>query len=127
MDHNLLSSIWFLYIAPVYYLIVGVNMKSTVVTRMASAVFVAALTFANSYAAEASGVVGNKVAAGVATAASAAVIKPSVATNKPATKAGSVVGRAGDNQYPSGTPVVPPKPKKEVLEGGVNKVKAAQP
>ncbi|TAK85315.1 MAG: hypothetical protein EPO09_20230 [Aquabacterium sp.] len=118
-----------MYSATFYYLIVGVNMKSTVVMRVASVVFVAALASTSSYAAEATGaVVSNKVASGVATAASAVVLKPGVATNKPATTAGSVVGRAGDNQYPSGTPVVPPKPKKEGLEAaGAIKAKAAQP
>lgn len=32
---------------------------------------------------------------------------------KLATQGGTVMGKSGDNQYPSGAPVVPPKPKKE--------------
>lgn len=101
-------------------------MKSTVLMRVAAVMLVAASVSANLYAADAGNVVaGGKVTAG---AASAAVLKPNVATTKTTATAGAVVGRAGDNQYPSGTPVVPPKPKKEGLEAaGAIKAKAAQP
>lgn len=83
------------------------------------------------------------MAAEVAAAASGAAVRASqvtnkanlavgaktpVATGKVATQTGGVIGKAGDNQYPTGAPVIPPKPKKEGLEAaGAIKAKAAQP
>lgn len=43
----------------------------------------------------------------------AKVATPVATPGKLATQGGAVVGKAGDNQYPSGAPVVPPKPKKD--------------
>lgn len=70
----------------------------------------------------------------VATAASAvaadkAAVKPAVGkvvVKVPAT-AGGVVSKGGEREYPSGNIPIPPKPKKEVLETGAIKAKAAQP
>lgn len=54
--------------------------------------------------------------------------KPPVATGKVAGQAGAVIAKPGDNQYPTGAPIIPPKPKKEGLEAaGAIKAKAAQP
>lgn len=54
--------------------------------------------------------------------------KQPVATGKVAGQAGAVIAKPGDNQYPSGSPIIPPKPKKEGLEAaGAIKAKAAQP
>lgn len=66
-------------------------------------------------------------------AASAAVVKanPKVVTTgkvTPKVTTGTIAGKGGENQYPSGTIPVPPKPKKEGLEAaGAIKAKAAQP
>ncbi len=55
-------------------------------------------------------------------------VKPPVATGKVTAQTGAVIAKPGDNQYPSGAPVIPPKPKKEGLEAaGAVKAKAAQP
>lgn len=88
-------------------------------------VFGALVSPPNAVAAEAaSAVVAGKA---VVRSASAVVVKPAIA-GKAATTTGSIAGKAGDNQYPSGTPIVPPKPKKEGLEAaGAIKAKAAQP
>lgn len=40
---------------------------------------------------------------------------------------GTITSKGGENQYPSGTIPIPPKPKKEGLEAGAIKAKAAQP
>lgn len=49
------------------------------------------------------------------------------AANVPATT-GTVVGKGGEREYPSGSIPTPPKPKKEGLEAaGAIKAKAAQP
>jgi hypothetical protein len=53
----------------------------------------------------------------VGRSASAVIAKP-VNTGKVATQTGAVVGKNGDNQYPTGAPVVPPKPKKDGPEAG---------
>jgi hypothetical protein len=77
-------------------------------------------------------------AADVASApvAKTAVKKAGQATTQAPTKeigkiatpvAGTVIGNQGDNQYPSGTPVIPPKPKKELLEGAAIKANVAKP
>lgn len=71
----------------------------------------------------------------VTQAASAVVLKatPKVATTgkvvpKVTTTTGTIAGKGGENQYPTGTIPVPPKPKKEGLEAaGAVKAKAAQP
>lgn len=67
-------------------------------------------------------------------AASSAVVKvnPKVAPGKTVpkvtTSTGTVAGKGGENQYPTGTIPIPPKPKKEGLEAaGAVKAKAAQP
>lgn len=66
-------------------------------------------------------------------AASGAVVKvnPKVITSgkvTPKATTGTVAGKGDENQFPSGTIPVPPKPKKEGLEAaGAVKAKAAQP
>lgn len=70
----------------------------------------------------------------VAQAASAAAVKvaPKVAPGKVVPKVttatGSIAGKGGENQYPSGTIPLPPKPKKEGLDAAAaTKIKAVQP
>lgn len=68
----------------------------------------------------------------VAAAVSGAVVKanPKVTTGKvtPKVTTGAIAGKGDENQYPSGSIPVPPKPKKEGLEAaGAIKAKAAQP
>lgn len=54
--------------------------------------------------------------------------KPPVATGKVTAQTGGVIAKPGDNQYPTGAPIIPPKPKKEGLEAaGAVKAKAVQP
>lgn len=104
-------------------------MKSAMTLRVSlgsvSAFVFGTLISLNAVAADvASAVVAGKA---VVRSASAPAVKPAI-TGKTVTTTGAVAGKAGDNQYPSGTPIVPPKPKKEGLEAaGAIKAKAAQP
>jgi len=71
----------------------------------------------------------------VKAAASAAVVEAAskaaprtVVPKVVAVPKGSITSKGDDNQYPSGTIPIPPKPKKEGLEAaGAIKAKAAQP
>jgi hypothetical protein len=63
----------------------------------------------------------------VARSSSAVVVAKPAAAGKPVAKAGAMLGNAGDNQFPSGAPIVPPKPKKELLEGAAIKANVAKP
>ncbi|HEX5356055.1 MAG TPA: hypothetical protein VFW93_07545 [Aquabacterium sp.] len=70
----------------------------------------------------------------VSQAAASAVTKtnpkvtPGKVVPKVTTATGAIEVKGGDNQYPTGTIPVPPKPKKEGLEAaGAIKAKAAQP
>lgn len=65
-------------------------------------------------------------------AASGVVVKanPKVTTGKvePKVTTGTIAGKGDENQFPTGTIPIPPKPKKEGLEAaGAVKAKTAQP
>ena len=65
-----------------------------------------------------------------ASAVSAERVAPKVTPGKvvPKVTTGTIAGKGGENQYPSGTIPLPPKPKKEGLDAAAaTKVKAAQP
>ena len=96
-------------------------MKSALALRLLSSFVVGALMSGHALAADvaASAVVVKEVSKSV----SSVVAKP-VAAGKVATQTGAVVGRAGDNQYPSGAPIVPPKPKKDGPEAAAAAIKA---
>lgn len=82
-----------------------------------------ALTSHAAMAAEAASAV---VAKEVVKRADAVGTKPAT-TGKVVVKAGAVIGKSDDNQYPSGSPIIPPKPKKEELEGAAIKANVAKP
>jgi hypothetical protein len=90
-------------------------MKSPLLSRVSFAVaFLAAgaLVSLDVAAAETTGAAGATMAAKeVARSSSAVVAKPLAV--KPVAKAGAALNSAGDNQFPSGAPIVPPKPKKD--------------
>ncbi len=105
-------------------------MKSALAFRVSHGVValfsVGALASLNAFAADVTGAATSGVAQTKEAAKTVSVPAIKANTGKVATQAGTVIGKSGDNQYPTGAPIMPPKPKKDALEAaGALKAKAA--
>ncbi|MGC4059956.1 MAG: hypothetical protein QM749_03520 [Aquabacterium sp.] len=95
---------------------IGVNMNTSFAFRTSLGAFALFVLGAfSSQAAVAADAASAVVSKEVAKRAGTVAVKPAAATvaGKVAVKTGATVGKADDNQYPSGSPIVPPKPKKD--------------